>query len=517
MPATSPSGSAGTQRRPASSPRQPSADLDLKTLLALLDAGFLVLERSAWQLRGAASQARTGWAWLENISSGFWNRGRQLPGQLERLTRTGWMLTRIITSYRLWPARRALLPAAEQGKALDRRHRRNARLFVETSLAQGGAFLKIGQLLSSRSDLLPQVWIDELSRLQDQALPETPAAIQRTLENAWGKPVAEVCAEFDETPLAAASIGQVHKARLQDGRVVAIKVRRANIAQLIETDMTLLQLFLGNMDSLLPGVDTDTLFAEIRRSLREELDYQREAQSMQRIAAGLGQVDGVLCPAVITELSSEQVLVTQFIDGKKLTQALDDQQAQHQTAATAQLMTRMLDAWLTQVLQLGFFHADPHPGNLLVTADNQLVLLDFGACQQLPEATRQGYLRILQAAIINDENTLAATLDELGFHTRSGNPETLLAFCHALLTQLCQRLGETPDSLWPAEDELMAQGQALLEQLRADPVEKLPGEFIMLARIFLTLGGLFIHYRPAMDLPALMLRHLTWQAHTAAA
>lgn len=496
--------------------RAARTELDLKTLLTLLDACFMVLERSALQLRGVTSQARTGLSWLETISFDIWNRGRRLPRQLERLTRTGWMLTRIITSYRLWPARRALLPATAQDAALTRRHKRNARLFVETSLAQGGAFLKIGQLLSSRSDLLPAVWIEELSRLQDQALPESFDSIRKTLETAWGKPLSEVCAEFNELPLAAASIGQVHRAKLLDGRVVAIKVQRTGITHLIETDLTLLELFLGNMDSLLPGIDTPTLFNEIRRSLREELDYRREAASQQRISQTLEHTHGVICPAVITALSNDKVLVTHFIEGKKLTQALDEYQTRQETEKTSQLMTALLDAWLTQVLQAGFFHADPHPGNLLVTADNQLVLLDFGACQALPESTRLGYLRILQAAIVNDDQTLASTLDALGFKTHSGDPATLLAFCHALLTQLCDRLGETESAIWPAEDELVAQARELLERLRADPVEKLPGEFIMLARVFMTLGGLFIHYRPTMDLPALMLRHLTWQARAAA-
>jgi predicted unusual protein kinase regulating ubiquinone biosynthesis (AarF/ABC1/UbiB family) len=141
----------------------------------------------------------------------------------------------------------------------------------------------------------------------------------------------------------------------------------------------------------------------------------------------------------------------------------------------------------------------------------QLMLLDFGACQELSETARLGYLRILQASIIGDQKTLASTLSALGFKTRSGKPDTLLAFTHALLTQLTERLSAQPEeSPWLSEDELLAHGKELLAKLQEDPVDHLPPDFIMLARVFLSLGGLFVHYRPTMNLPALILKHLTW-------
>lgn len=505
---------------PAHSDSLPTArlPLDIKAVIILLNTCLLMIERSAWQLRHFASQTRNGYQWLEGETRSLWQFSRLLPQRLARLSRCGWMLTRLLTGYRLWPTRSAFISSKHQPAALQRLHRKSAQLFVETSLTQGGAFLKIGQLLSTRSDLLPPVWIEELSRLQDQALPVAPAAIRATIEDTLGGRLDELFSRFDSTPLACASIGQVHRASLKDGREVAIKVQRPDIANLIDTDLLLLGLFLGNVDSLLPGMDIATLFAEIKRSLLEELDYGREAAAMRRVGRHLNKIDGVSCPAVIDELSRRNLLVTKFVEGRKLTQALDDYQAQGNAAGTALLMARLLDAWLLQVLQLGFFHADPHPGNLLVTPDNQLVLLDFGACQTLTDTNRRLYLRVLQAAIVRDENSIASSLHELGFRTQSGKPDTLIAFTSALISQLCERISEAPDSnLWPAEDELLVQGQALLAHLQTDPVGKLPGDFIMLARVFLSLGGLFVHYRPVIDLPALLLKHLTWpqavQAH----
>lgn len=508
--AAAPTASTATPASPASA-ASGRIVLDIKLAITILNRCLLVVERSAWQLRSAANQTHASYKWLEGESKSIWQSTRLLPARLARLSRCGWMLTRLLSGYRFWPTRSAFISSAQQDAALAKLHRKSARLFVDTSLAQGGAFLKIGQLLSTRSDLLPATWITELSRLQDQALPEAPAAIHAAVEAALGCPLSGAFSYFDTTPLACASIGQVHRATLEDGRDVAVKVQRPDIAALIDTDMLLLGLFLGNLDALLPGMDIATLFAEIKRSLHEELDYEREAAAMRRVARHLSKIDGVSCPAVIDALSSRTLLVTEFVHGRKLTDVLDDYQQTGASDKSAELMTRLLDAWLLQVLQLGFFHADPHPGNLLVTDTNQLVLLDFGACQSLTDSQRQHYLRVLQAAIVRDEASIACALNALGFRTQSGRPDTLIAFTHALLTQLCERISAAPGSTpWPAEDELIAQGQALLAHLQSDPVAKLPSDFIMLARVFLSLGGLFVHYRPAVDLPALILKHLTW-------
>lgn len=489
----------------------------MKLMLALLESTLKALERSAWQLRGMSSQTLTGMKWVENETTNLFKAGIQLPGRLKRLALCGWMLTRIIGSYRLWPTRSAFIPTAKQADALEQLHLKNAQLFVETSLKQGGAFLKIGQLLSTRSDLLPAVWIETLSCLQDQATPIDPERIEPLLVERLNRPLADVFAHIEMEPIAAASIGQVHKATLLDGRIVAVKIRRPGITQLVKTDLLLLKVFLDNVRSMLPDIDMDTVLSEIGRSLDEELDYRREASAMKRIGKHLTKISGVSCPHVIDELCSDKLLVAEFVEGVKLNDALNQYQQQGEQHKIDQLLTQVLDAWLLQILQLGHFHCDPHAGNLLVDDDNQLVLLDFGACQRLTETHRLGYLRVLQAAIVHEDSTIAHTLDQLGFKTRSGNPDTLLAFTKALLTQLSDRLAESVNGqpTWPDSDELFAQAQTLYSSLEDDPVEQMPGDFIMLARVFLSLGGLFTHYRPNIDLASLMLKHLTWQQQAA--
>lgn len=519
------SGNSETRDRPAlcrrrlDTPSQqppPIHTFDGAQLIDLANSCLNGIERSTWQLRNAATQTLAGWQWLETESAHWWHKTCQTPLLTQRLTRSAWMLTRLAGGYRLWPTRSALIRHDKQAAALEKLHHNSAQLFVEASLAQGGAFLKIGQLLSTRADLLPPAWITQLTRLQDQARPESPTVIRQAIEAALDAPIDSVFAHFDATPLACASISQVHRATLHDGRCVAVKVRRPGIRALVNADLRLLDMFVNNLaqgtNTLLAGLDTTTLLRELKRCLNEELDFRREASSMQRIAPHLQQLDGVFCPALITELCSETLLVTEFVEGRKLCDALDDYRQNGAAEKLDATMTRLLDCWLLQILQLGFFHADPHPGNLLVSADGRIALLDFGACQPLTDTARGGYLRLLQAAIVGDEATLASTLDTLGFHSVSGNPDTQLAFCRSLLTSICEQISETPEApfRWPTREQTHTGLKKLRARLNTDPLDTLPADFMLLARVFIGLGGLFSHYRPSIDLPNLILKHLTW-------
>src|SRR5690606_24132018 len=222
-------------------------------------ASIAALERTAWQGRKLAGQAIQAWRLVESGASDLATEyqllsaeAKRWPARLKRLSKTGWMLTRLTASYRLWGTRSAFLPAHRQAGALATLHRRNARRFAETSLEQGGAFLKIGQLLSTRPDLLPAPWVEELTALQDNARPESPAQMRAVLEEEFGLPAEVLFREFDDEPLAAASIGQVHRAVLEDGREVAVKIQRPGLPDIIELDITLMRLFIDSISHLLP-------------------------------------------------------------------------------------------------------------------------------------------------------------------------------------------------------------------------------------------------------------------------
>lgn len=492
-------------------------DSGLKSWLAVMNTALSAIEQTAWQGREIADRALRTLRAIEQGTDELVEESRLLaeevrlwPARLKRLGQTGWMLTRVTTSYRLWGIRAAFLPERRRAAALEKMHRDNAGRFLQTSLEQGGAFLKIGQLLSSRPDLLPGPWVETLSRLQDQAYPEPFDSVRQAIEQEFGQALEDLFAEFDATPLAAASIGQVHRARLNDGREVAVKVRRPGLTPLIEQDMVLLKLFLQSVQDLLPPTDIDTIAGEIERTVREELDYRNEAHWMSRIGEFLEDVEGVRVPHPVRSLCGRDVLTSEFVHGRKLTTVLDELKANGEESRLGDLLGRLLDVYFRQVLQGGFFQADPHPGNLLVTDNDELILLDFGCTAQLPADFRRGYFEVLQAAMMNDSRAVGEVLMRLGFATRSGNPDTLQAFAGALLDQfkgLFMTIGGQPFD-WPDRDALISGASALLEKAEHDPVVKLPAEFIMLARVFGTLGGLFMHYRPKLDVARYLLPYV---------
>ncbi|MDF1820112.1 MAG: AarF/UbiB family protein [Alcanivoracaceae bacterium] len=505
-----------TSTPPASSPTT-----GLRAWLKVMNASLNAVEQTVWQGRALAEQALTAWRRVEDGAGAMLDEyqaiadeAAQWPARLQRLKKTGWMLTRITSSYRLWGIKSAFLPRSRMAASFDRLHGRNARLFRDVSLEQGGAFLKVGQLLSARADILPKAWVEELRVLQDQAGAEHFEDIRQVIEQELGQPLDALFAEFDRDPIAAASIGQVHRAVLHDGREVAVKIQRPGLEPVINLDMTLMKLFTQSIQSLLPPTDMDTITGEIERTIREELDYRGEAIWMEKIADHLADVDGLVVPRPVWSHSKKRVLTTNFIHGQPLAQALDAREADGDHAGLSDLLGRLLDLYLRQVLQAGVFQADPHPGNFLVTDNNELVLLDFGCTMQLSESFRDGYFKVLGAALMDDRDTMAELLMDMGFVTRSGKPDTLLAFADALLSQIrqaAQQMGSGNMS-WPTQAELLAGGQQLMAMAEHDPVDKLPAEFIMLARVFTTLGGLFVHYQPQLDVNKHLFPHLVGPA-----
>ena len=263
--------------------------------------------------------------------------------------------------------------------------------------AMGPTFVKLGQVLSSRPDLLPQPYLAALSRLQDRVTAFAYDEVEQIVAAELGVRVVNAFARFDREPLAAASLGQVHRASLRDGRPVVVKVQRPGIAAQIADDfevLTQIAEFLDAHTEIGRRMRFMTMLEEFRLALAQELDYEREARNLVVVGANLAAFELIDIPQPITGYSARRVLTMDYIRGRKITSLgrlapLGDR--------GAQLADQLFQAYLKQVLVDGLFHADPHPGNVFVTDDGHIALLDLGMVGQTSPRMRENLLKILIA------------------------------------------------------------------------------------------------------------------------
>ncbi|MEY9932024.1 ubiquinone biosynthesis protein [Catenulispora sp. GP43] len=315
-----------------------------------------------------------------------WIRG--LRSRVAR-SRRYWRFTMILMRHGLGPYLRGRRPQANIGRSL------------REALNEGGlTFIKLGQILSTRRDLLPAEIIDELSLLQHQAAFVAWPQIQAVLEAEYGS-VEEVFDRFDREPLAAASVAQVHSARLVSGEEVVVKVRRPGVTTQVNRDLDIIRRLartLARRTSWARSLGVTALAEGFAAALREELDFRIEARNLAAVA--VTRVEGVAVPKAFTEHSSARVLVMERFEGVPLRCALP-RLAEREIAAR-ELAERLLDYLLRQVMIDGVFHADPHPGNILLLADGRLGMLDFGSVGRLDSALRASMRRLLAAVDAGD-------------------------------------------------------------------------------------------------------------------
>jgi predicted unusual protein kinase regulating ubiquinone biosynthesis (AarF/ABC1/UbiB family) len=263
--------------------------------------------------------------------------------------------------------------------------------------ALGPTFVKLGQLLSTRPDLVPDPYVRALSRLQDRLEPVPFAEVEQAVTAELGVRLSKAFSRFDPTPLAAASLGQVHRAALRDGREVAVKVQRPGIAPRVNEDLEVLSHLTGFVDQRTEAGrrwQFGALLEEARENLTAELDYRAEARNLERLAAELRDYPRILVPLPVHDYTRERVLTMDYVRGRKVTD-LGPLARLELDAGT--LVDQLLSAYLEQVLVHGFFHADPHPGNVFVTGQGDLALLDLGMVARVPPGTQEVLLKLVLA------------------------------------------------------------------------------------------------------------------------
>lgn len=288
----------------------------------------------------------------------------------------------------------------------------------------GPTFVKLGQILSMRPDILPLPMIRELTRLQDAVGPIPFDTVRQILEKEFDTPLEQLFHSFDPEPVAAASLSQVHKAVHRNRqKVLAVKVRRPGIVKIVETDLNILETLAekihNNMDAMqvydLPGIVKAN-----RRTLLREIDFSREARYTQIARSKILQETDIVIPEVFSEYTTPRVLVTAFIQGTKITTRLDLPAADRKNLAAVGMRSAVL-----QILDHGFFHADPHPGNMVITGDNRLCLMDWGMVGRLTPDEKNDLLFLIRAAVDKDSRKLTEMVLNIAIAGKTVNSRQL--------------------------------------------------------------------------------------------
>jgi len=433
-------------------------------------------------------------------------RGRAVRDVLRaapRFTRLVSELGLVVAAYRLHAATRGpgreLVGEEATRAARERLHRECASRVHDLCVDLRGGVLKLGQLASARVDLLPPPWLRALGRLQDRVPPVASSEIEAELEQELGPERHALLGELGIRPLAAASLAQVHPARLTDGTRVAVKVLVPGIEEVVETDVAALRVIAPALRDLLPGIDLATLARELGRALRDELDLETEARSARRFAREAREDAGIRVPQVYPLLSTRRVLVLERIEGVRLVEFLDRCEAGGEAGARARdrVLSCLARSFTAQILERGFFHADPHPGNFLVVETPEgpeVAVLDFGCVQEWAPPRRRAYAALALAALARDPVRLAEGLRQLGFQPRGGQDDALERFAAELVAAL------GVDILPPSREAAMERLQDVVGCLQGSPIVQVPEDCILVGRVLASLGGLFARYRPRVDL-----------------
>jgi len=342
----------------------------------------------------------------------------------------------------------------------------------------GPTFIKLGQLLSTRGDLLPEPYLEALSRLQDSIEPFKFEEIERIVTSELGVRISKAFADFDPTPIAAASLAQVHRATMRDGRAVVVKVQRPNIRELIVDDLEALgeiAEFLDSHTELGRRYEFANMLTDLRKSLLRELDFTIECQNLIAIADNLNEFETIVIPDPVEDFTTTRVLTMEYIPGKKITELGPLRLLEIDAPGLADELFR---AYLKQMLVDGLFHADPHPGNVFLTPDDQIGLLDLGMVGRVTRTFQDNLLRLLLAISEGRGEEAGEAAIKMG-EPKEGFDRTLFN----------RRVGDLVTENADAVLSRMNAGKIVLEitRISAECWFRLPPEFTMIAKALLNL------------------------------
>lgn len=407
------------------------------------------------------------------------------PGRLVcawRFVSVAWVAARIYIGYKSIQLWSRIAGDARKEQRYRRQDARAARALYRSAVRLQGMLIKACQFIATRADVLPEAWVSTLSVLHDRVPPRPFAVIRDRIERELRRPLETVFAEFDHRPLASASLAQVHAARLHDGRRCAVKVQYPGIEGLVRADLRNLAVILRVLAWLEHDFDFRVLTREAFKYIPMELDFGHEADNCETIARNLAGRGDVVVPRVYREFSTRRLLVMELVEGIKVTDVAALERAGIDKHAVAQ---KLMEVFCEQVLRDGFFHADPHPGNVMVQPGPRLVLLDFGLAKDFPPRFRDGIVRLTFSILTADNAGIASAFELLGFRTRDGSSETLITLANVMLGNTVRR-GRAY-----ADKQLIEEfSEELPRALRGNPIVEVPADVLLVTRVMGLLSGL---------------------------
>ena len=397
-----------------------------------------------------------------------------------------------------WDAQSWTYTGGANAELRQQRQRQRAHWLTAELLRLGSAFIKLGQLLSARPDILPAGWVAELAALQDSVPAFGFAEVQTVLEQELGQRCAEVI-DLDPEPLGAASLAQVHRASLRSGRQVVLKVQRPGLDRLFRLDLDVMQqvaAVLQRHPSWGRGRDWPAMARECRRVLLRELDFRVEAQYAARFRQQFLDDDRIRIPGVVWELSSRRVLCLDYLPGIKINEREALIEAGINPSAVAEIGAA---SYLKQLVRFGFFHADPHPGNLAVASDGALIYYDFGMMGLLSEALRRRLGSMIRAAAARDSAALVEEMQAAGVIAREIDVGPVRRLVRLMLNEAL-----TPPFSSNVIDKLSGD---LYDLVYGQPF-RLPVELIFVMRALSTFEGVGRSLDPAFSLVAIAKPYL---------
>ena len=412
------------------------------------------------------------------------------------------MLLRVYAGYRLVGILEKRRGPVWAEKRRRQHHLWSARKFYDTAVHDQGMLIKTGQFLSSRPDIVPDEYIDILSELQDEVPPEPFEVVREIVERELGKPLKEVFSEFDREPIAAASLAQVHRAVLRDGQKAAVKIQYPGIAAVVAGDLRNLELFASILKRLDRPLDFGFIAEEMGRMIPKELDFINEGHNAEAIAANFAGVEDITIPRIFWEYTTARVLTMEYVEGVKIT---DIEAVEAMGVRPEDIAKILVVAFSEMLLEHGLFHADPHPGNLLVAPGPKLVLVDFGQVKEVGPQFRLVFAQMTRALVAQDDSELGRSFRDLGFRMKQDTTRSYEDLGNAYVGNIAKQMSGS-NAGWADQDMFRDSYRDMLRILRANPVIKIPPDLLFVGRVMGLLNGLSMTLRS----PTNLLVEMAW-------